>query len=499
MEETAFSLLANFKARQIEAYHTLFNKQCKYLLYGGAAHGGKSYALRWLALSLGMYYYMKYGIKNVPIGLFSEDYPTLKDRQITKIKREFPAWLGTLKEDRDEGYMFEAAEEYGSFRILLRNLDDPAKYASAEFAAILVEELTKNPVETFEDLRFRLRYTGKKDIKNELGEVIEKKDVVIDEVKFVGATNPGSIGHAWVKKYWIEPNPSDPDPEQDRFFFIRSLPEDNPFTTREYMMQLESMPEAKRKAWKLGSWDVFEGQVFTEWSKNIHVVKPFKIPSEWKRYKAMDWGSNKPFSVGWYAQDFEGHSYLYRELYMNKIDFNRKYKVPLTARRLARVILDIDKKTGETYQYCVADPSMWNKTILGEESAKPEGESIAEQMIEEGLKLIRADNNREHGLERFQDALALMPDGKPEYQVFENCYDTKRTIPALVYDEHNVEDVDTDGEDHCYDRDRYYFMSRPVKPNIDTNKNLSVIEKDLREKAHAKPEYSEEYGETIVI
>src|SRR3990167_6986463 len=163
-----FQQLAQFQLKQLEAWNKLFDNQCKYLLFGGAAGGGKSYFLRWAAMGLGMYYSAKYGIKNVPIGLFSEDYPTLKDRQIRRIKLEFPLKIGELREYRDEGLAFVAKNDL--FTILLRNLDDPSKYASAEFAAILVEELTKNPVETFDDLRFRLRYTGDRIYRNADGE-----------------------------------------------------------------------------------------------------------------------------------------------------------------------------------------------------------------------------------------------------------------------------------------------------------------------------------------
>lgn len=459
--ETEFTTIANFtkNPRQLQAWDTLFNSQCKYLLYGGAAHGGKSYFLRWAAAGLGMYYYMKYGKKHIPIGLFSRDYPTLKDRQIAKIKWEFPTWLGALRDDRDEGYIFEAAEEYGSWRILLRNLDDPSKYKSAEFAAIFVEELTENPVETFEDLRFRLRH----------------KDVG-GEVKFVGATNPDGIGNSWIKKKWISPNPRDLDTEQDRFFFVKSLPTDNPFTTNEYIKQLESMPESKRRAWLEGDWNRFEGQVFTEWLDRTHVVKPFTIPDNWKRYIAMDWGSNKPFSVGWYAVDFDGRSYLYRELYLTSTQFEVKFGVPLTARRLARVILGITSKAKETYEYCVADPSMWNKILLGEPGKhNHEGESYAEIMIDAGLKMIQGDNNRLNGLAKYREVLSIAPDEKPWYQVFDSCYDTVRTIPALIYDKTRYEDVDTDGEDHCYDRDKYFFMSRPGVP-IDKPKELTMMQ-----------------------
>lgn len=193
-----FPKLANFQPKQLEAWLTLLKPETKYELYGGAAAGGKSYFLRWAALGLALYFWQKYHIKGIPIGLFSEDYPTLKDRQISRIKKEFPRWMGELKESRDEGYLFQIRNELGGGMILLRNLDDPSKYASTEFAGEFVEELTKNPRDTFDDLRFRLRYPG------------------IPEVKFAGATNPGSVGHGWVKSLWVKPDDIDPDKEADR-------------------------------------------------------------------------------------------------------------------------------------------------------------------------------------------------------------------------------------------------------------------------------------------
>ena len=138
-------------ARQLWAYETLFQPDCKYLLYGGGAGGGKSYFLRWSAVALGFYYNSKYGIKEDPIGLFSEVYPTLRDRQLIKIDREFPRSLGEITNHKVYGYSFR--ERTGKWILMLRNLDDPSKYSSVEFAAILVEELTKNKRSMFDDLR----------------------------------------------------------------------------------------------------------------------------------------------------------------------------------------------------------------------------------------------------------------------------------------------------------------------------------------------------------
>lgn len=485
METINFTTLANFteNKRQLEAWNTLFDNRCKYLLYGGAAHGGKSYFIRWAAAGLGMYYHAKYGVEHVPIGLFSKDYPTLKDRQIARIKWEFPEWLGKLRDDRDEGYIFEAAPKYGSWRILLRNLDDPSKYKSAEFAAILVEELTENPVGTFEDLRFRLRFKG-----------------VGSEVKFVGATNPDGIGHSWVKKLWITPPPDDPDKEQDRFFFVRSLPTDNPFTTETYLKQLQSMPELKRRAWLEGDWNRFEGQVFTEWRDATHIVEPITLSQNWNYYGAIDLGWNKPFSVGWYAVTPDGRTYLVRELYGNGDWFETKFGKELTATRLAKIIQAVTKKMGINVEYWVGDPAMWNETLRGDDTPKKQhtqGESPAEYMISAGLDLIAGDNARELGMARYREALSVAPDGLPWYQVFRSCYDTIRTIPALVYskNEASMEDVDTKAEDHCYDRDRYFFMSRPSPKDKEEQKELTPIQahfEKLKRKMKSEREHEEQ-------
>lgn len=139
---------------QRKALQAMYNFE--YVLFGGAAGPGKSHILRWAALDF-LLAQAQHGRTGVRVGLFCEDYPTLKDRHVAKIKREFPAWLGSLRNQTDEGFGFYLDEEYGGGVISLRNLDEPAKYASAEFAAIFVDELTKNPRQTFDDLRFRKR------------------------------------------------------------------------------------------------------------------------------------------------------------------------------------------------------------------------------------------------------------------------------------------------------------------------------------------------------
>lgn len=435
MSEISFTELAQFQPKQKQAWYALMNEICKYLLYGGAAFGGKSYFLRWAAIGLGMYYFSRYGIRNVPIGLFSEDYPTLKDRQVIKMKNEIPSFLGKLQETRDEGYSFVAAPRYGSFIILLRNLDDPSKYSSTEFAAILVEELTKNSRTTFDDLRFRLRYPG------------------IADPKFVGATNPGGVGHGFVKQLWVKPDPLKLDVEQERFFFVPALYSDNKFTTEGYVKQLDSLPLDKRKAYKEGNWDMFAGQYFNEWKENLHVCNPF-IPNKSNVIVGgMDWGRTAPFAFHLAevqkVKTIEGLTF-----YRTKV-FCEVYGVEKTPKEWADEIhkqLEFFKLKVDDISWIQGDPAMFTK---GNDNSL----SIADQFNREKIRMRPASNDRIGGWENLHRWLTIAPDGLPYIQVASNCINLIRTLPELVHDDNKIEDVDTTGEDHSPDALRYMLKA----------------------------------------
>lgn len=434
MQNLKFTELANFQDKQKEAWFKLMEELSKYGLYGGAAAGGKSYFLRWAAIGLGMYYYAKYKIKNIPIGLFSEDYPTLKDRQVVRIKHEIPAFLGRLTETRDLGYAFVAAPEYGEFIVMLRNLDDPSKYASTEFAAVLVEELTKNPRETFDDLRFRLRYPG------------------INDPKFMAATNPGSIGHGWVKSLWVDKNEN--DPERDRFFYIPAKYSDNKYVDASYVEQLKSLPEQKRKAYMDGSWDIFAGQYFSEFNRDLHVVLPFIPYKENIIVGGMDWGrSSRPShkTAFYFSLD------MVEKVYWEDITFFRtttfmevagKEKTPKEWAQEIKERLKFYNLRLKDISWIRGDPAMFTKQ-------QDMSISIADQFKEEGIYITPASNDRIGGWEVLHKWLSIAPDGKPYWQITSNCEHLVRTLPELVHDENRVEDVDTDGEDHPGDSERY--------------------------------------------
>lgn len=228
-----FTVVSNFFPKQIEALQAA--KRFKYTLFGGSVGSGKSRWLRWMCVYFLSDYYDRYGIKGVRAGLFCEDYPSLNDRQLSKIKFEFPTWLGTFNEAKHE---FTLAEDYGSGVIAFRNLDDASKYLSVEFAVIAIDEINRNPKTTFDFLRSRHRWPGIKD------------------VKFLAGCNP--LGEAWVKNIWVKRMFSPDEKEQYEFVFVPALPTDNPYLPQEYYKSLESLPENQRKAYLEGNWDAFD-------------------------------------------------------------------------------------------------------------------------------------------------------------------------------------------------------------------------------------------------
>jgi hypothetical protein len=411
-----------------------------YVLFGGAMGGGKSYLLRWWCVLQCLYYFARYGVRNVRVGLFSKDYPTLVDRQIAKIKYEFPSWLGSISKSQTEGFNFKLRDRFGGGVVAFRNLDDPSKYNSAEFASIAVEELTENPEEIFHELRKRLRWPG----------------IPTRDLKFLGATNPGGRGHAWVKRLWIDCDyPAELRPIADQFAYVKSLPSQNPFLDADYRrLNLDTLPEEMRRAYAEGDWDIFAGQYFKEWRKDAHVCEPFAIPPFWKIERAGDWGEAKPCAHLWIATNPEGYKWVIGEV----------YGAGLSIERQAKEILDFER--GKRVQPVgVLDSACWDTT--------GRAQSIAAQFSDYGVRWVQAakgPGSRVAGWRVVRKLLAFErgESGEikrlPRLQVFSTCKDLIRTLPTLVHDPSHPEDLDSDGEDHAADALRYHMMGAVAAP-----------------------------------
>jgi hypothetical protein len=208
------------------------------------------------------------------------------------------------------------------------------------------------------------------------------------------------------------------------------------------------MPEDMRRMHLYGDWDVTEGQYFREFRREKHVVRPFPIPSHWRRFRSMDWGYSDPCCVLWHAVDEEGRVYTYRELYA------RGMLASEAARLCAKLSL------GEEIRYTAASPDAWQKRGMQGDIG---GESIAEVFATAGMPLLKADASRVAGWMRAREYMADGRDGNPRWKCFDTCRNLIRTLPLMIHDEHYAEDIADGLEDHAPEALRYGLMTRPQK------------------------------------
>ena len=414
------------------------------VLYGGAAGGGKSYALLADLLRYADNGNHRALLLRRTLGELTE----LKDKSKQFYPKAFP------------GAVFKEAKSMWQFpsgaTALFSYLDkdtDVTRYQGQAFSWIGIDEITHYPTPyVWEYLRSRLRTTDE------------------NIIPYMRCTaNPGSVGGWWIKKMYIDPSPPNtafpavdietktelkypenfPDKERagKALFYRKFIPArltDNPFLTRggEYQAMLMSLPEVERKRLLEGDWDVAEGAAFTEFDRTIHVIDPITLPRGWNRIRAADYGYASPSCVLWGAVDWDGNIVIYRELYVKNH----------TGEQLANVIIELEKDD-PTIMMSVLDSSCWNKTGTGA--------SIAETMIRRGVRWLPADRDRIAGKiaihRKLQiDSLSL----KPRLTIFKTCTNLIRTLPTLPLSKQNPEDVDTKADDHAYDALRYMIMTR---------------------------------------
>jgi hypothetical protein len=379
---------------------------------------------------------------------------------------EFPVWLGSSHNDhKDYGRCFILNKKFGGGVIALRNLDDPSKYQSAEFVFIFIDELTKNELEVFTFLRSRLRCPGIPD----------------HELKFVGATNPGGIGHGWCKAFWIDSIFSDDwKGFEGMFKYIPSKATDNPHLDQGYYAVLDTLPEALRKAFRDGDWNIFVGQAFTEFNKAIHVIPDHIPPASAPCYMTYDWGFGKPFSMGWWYVDNDGRIIRFHEWY--GWNGTPDEGLRMSDSNVAKEIVKIEKEfrvNGVARHFIrIAGSDIFNKKP--DYKGGGQGKSTSEVFSPYGLYFSPGDSLRTLKIRQFRERLMVRSDGRPMMYVTESCKQFIRTIPNLIMDTKSYEDIDTSGEDHCYDETCNLCMARPILPEKPIN-IATEIEKRLKE------------------
>jgi hypothetical protein len=434
-----------------------FNTSATEVLYGGAAGGMKSFylrasAIRWCG-----------EVPGIQVYFFRRTLPDLRDNHLRG-----PTSFQVLLDPYLQSGHVKGPSQENEFRFWNGSIlhlcycdseNDVEKYRGAEIHVLIIDELTHFSEYQYRFLRSRVRVAGLK--------VPEKYKDRLPRIET--ASNPGSIGHAWVKRTWIAPKPAfeiwRAPPEEGGMVrqFIPSKLTDNPYLTKDdptYADRLRGLgSDSLVRAMLEGDWDIVAGQAFEKLRRDLHCIEPFVPPDDWLCFGSFDWGSSKPFSFGLWTvangnalpdgrQYRRGAMIRYNEVY----GWNGKPDEGL--RREATEVADMVKaRTGNRrLAYIAADPSMWK--VDG-------GPSIAETMLRRGVVLRRADHNRLTGYVEVRQRINGDGDG-PMLYATKNCHDGFwRTLPDLVMDEAHPEDVDTDQEDHCYDDVRYGCVSRP--------------------------------------
>ncbi len=426
-------------------------------LYGGAAGGGKSDCA--IAEALRQVHIPHYrGL------ILRKTYPQLSEMVDRSHEIYLPSFPDAKYNEQKHSWTFPSGAKiyFGA----MQHTKDRTNYQGKRYDFIDFDELTHFTWDEYSYLFSRNRPNGP-----------------CTRCYIRAQANPGGIGHGWVKERFITPAPPMtpiwddvkivfPDGKSEirrrSRIFVPSSIFDNKILMQndpEYITRLASLPENEKRALLYGDWDSFSGQVFNEWRnnpdgyitrKNTHVIEPFKIPSTWKIYRGFDFGYSRPFSVGWYAVDHDRRLYRIRELYGCTGTPNEgvRWEPQEIARRIKRIEKEDPNLKGR-HITGIADPSIFDES---------RGESVAAMMERVGIYFEKADNTRIAGKMQIHNRLAFDEGGVPMLYVFSTCKHFIRTVPALVYSQTDVEDIDTTAEDHIYDEVRYIAMVNPINP-----------------------------------
>jgi hypothetical protein len=413
------------------------------VLYGGAAGGGKSYAM--------LVDPLRYAHRPAHRGLIiRRSMPELREL-IDKSRELYPkAFPGCKYKEVEKLWNFPSGAKI-EFGFLERDAD-VYRYQGQAYSWIGFDEITHLPTEfAWNYLASRLRTTDS------------------EIVPYMRCTaNPGGVGATWVKKRYIDPAPSyESFTGHDGLSrkFIPARLQDNPFLAHDgrYEKMLQALPPTQRQQLLDGNWDVSEGAAFTEFVPQLHVITPFDIPINWERVKGIDYGYASESACIWGAVDpSDGTLIIYRELYQKG----------LLGTELASLITNMELEDPFSVQG-VLDTACWSRTGTT-------GPTIGETLQRAGHKLRRADKNRIQGKIQIHEYLKVMQSGRPRIQILNTCPNLIRELQSIPLDKRNPEDVDTHAPDHAYDALRYLIMSRPR-----INDTLNQMRQFHRERIYA--------------
>ena len=394
------------------------------VLYGGAAGGGKSYAM--------LVDPLRYAHRAAHRALIlRRSMPELREL-IDKSRELYPkAFPGCKYKEVEKLWNFPSGAKI-EFGFLERDAD-VYRYQGQAYSWIGFDEITHQATEfSWNYLASRLRTTDP------------------EIIPYMRCTaNPGGVGAHWVKKRYITPSPPNESFKGEDGLSRKFIParlEDNPYLAYDgrYEQMLKALPPTQRRQLLEGDWEVAEGAAFTEFDRDVHIIDPFEIPINWDRIKGIDYGYASESACVWGAIDRDDNTLIiYREL----------YRKGLLATDLAHLIAEMELNDPMSVPG-VLDTACWNRT-------GQTGPTVGETLVKAGHKLRRADKNRVAGKIQIHEYLKVQQSGRPKLQIFNTCPNLIRELQSIPLDKNNPEDVNTHAPDHAYDALRYLIMSRP--------------------------------------
>lgn len=410
-------------AKQLE----FFRARERFVAYGGARGGGKSWAIRQKARLLALRW------PGIRILILRRSFPELQENHILPLLSDLRGIARYRASEK--AFLFPNGS-----RIRFGYCDkerDVDQYQGQEYDVIFLDEATQFTEYQYITLTPCIR--GANDFPK----------------RFYLTCNPGGVGHMWVKRLFVDRAfRGDEDPADYRFIPARAT--DNPVLAQRdpgYLKMLDNLPPGLREAWRDGSWDVFAGQYFPEFTRQTHVVSPFPIPAQWPRYRAFDYGLDM-FACYWFAIDFDSRVWVYRE-----------FRQPgLIVSEAAKAMLRLTPPE-EQIQYTIAPPDMWS-------TQKDTGRTMAEIFSSHGVGLVRGSNQRVQGWMVLKEYLKCRADGRPGLLITQDCPGIIRDLSAIQHDEKKVNDCAVTPHDitHGPDALRYFALYRALEARVETQK-----------------------------
>ena len=433
----------------------------KHIGYGGARGGGKSWAVRDKAKRLCLRF------NGIKVLIVRRTYPELVNNHINQLREELNGIARYNKSEKIFTFPNGSTIKFG----YCNNDKDLDQYQGAEYDVIFLDEATQ-----LQEMWIKKITACVRGVNN-------------FPKRIYYTCNPGGVSHGYIKRLFIDKQYESGEVPED-YEFIQALVTDNKAlmaSQPDYIKQLQALPPKLREAWLYGRWDIFEGQFFEDFRitpdidlcakagitaeealeqrRFTHVIDPFEPPRGWNIMRSYDFGYHKPFSLGYWAVDYDGVLYRIMEMYgcTQTPDEGVKWSPDEQFKRIVEFEREHPWLKDRKIVDSVADPAIWDSS---------RGESIAGTAASYGVYFSPGDNARISGWMQVHYRFQFDDNGYPRMYIFNNCKAAIRTIPLMMYSETKPEDLDTKLEDHCPDEIRYMCMSRPIKPIVPTEPKI---------------------------